>query len=1539
MKQRFLQLSLILLLSTSALWSQATFMSITNGNWNDNGTWLKTAGNDEDGIPDANDTVRIAVIQTDTVTMNTNFNGACAKLEIGSLFTASGGFLTFASSTSSLTVGNVILYQSTDIVSRTIEIGNGTLTVSQELSFEATDSTSNHKIIVKLNSGILTVNGNILFHSSNAANAVLDMTSGAGRINLGGTITLDSVGTISTAGLGSIFNFSGPASQTVPLDIPGFVYENIYINNTSADGAKLNGNITTTNVTGNLKIQVGTLKTGSFSVTGNASKTIQIDSGGTLVLGDSSSITGFPTGYGTVVLNSSSTVIYAGGNQTVTNISGGYGNLVLESGLNSATKVMPGTDVTIIGSLTVQAGRGTSVLVTANSNLTIGKDVILGSGGVLGFGNFSHNVGRNWTNSGGLFSPSQSTITFNGSIQQTLDGPTYYNIVFSGSGTKVATASLAISGNLTISNGTIFNGGSFDHSVQKNWVKNGTFLSTGKVTFNGSSAQSIDSSGFYNIAFSNSGIKTPSNPLTILHDVTINNGAIFNGNSFSHTVNGDWTNNGTFTQAGTTIIFSGTDTQFVSGGPFNNVVINKTNGITLLTGNADIDGNFSVSSGTFNASSFIIDRTSTGGTFTLGNNSTFKLGGTNSFPIRFSTLSFSNSSTIEYSGTTQLLTLANYKNLVLSGTGTKTVGLNTNVAGNVTVQSGATIDAATFTVSGSGTSNLDIYGGIKIPGATLTTSYTNFDTISLKAGNTVEYSGGNQTIDSTLTYTSISFSGSGIKTILKTLSLTGGITVDAVIVNGSAFSHSFGGNWTLLNGGSFLTTGTITFNGSNQNISEASFNNVAFSGSGTKYATGNLTIGGTFTISSGAAFNAGLFTHSVQGNFVNNGTFFDSTSTFVFNGTNAQLIAGATFENVTLNNTNGASLTKSISINGTLNILSGNLTTNADSVILNTSATLTENGEHHVVGKIRTSRIILQNVTNTFGGIGIEINASATSPGQTVISRKTGTALSGTGVYSTHKSIKRYFDIAPAVNSNLNAVVTFHYINSEADSQNESKLSLWKTTNNGASWTKIAGTVDTSANTIVIDSVQSFHRFTAADSANNMTPVTITIRKFADADGNITTTNNWTKKKWNLQLRENSVNGTLLSEVINDSILSLSNLTEGTYVAVEADSARWKHLGYRKNYGTPTEDTTNNYVVISANGGETQTVEFVNYIPNDVTIKKVEDNDLNFSTSNDRTSKKWKLYLYKNSVSQANVLDSVDSDTMLVRGNLGDGTYVAKEADSTGWSVLGYLLDTNATQSTSKTITFTISGGQSRTVTFVNKHPAKIKVRFYRDTDGLLATTSDKKGKKWSMKLYKDSVSSASLIDTVKSDSVLTSSDLAAGTYIVTVADSGGNWTNLGTVIDSTTIKNAGRISDTVTVTAGNSKEIWFVHFNANNITVKAMEDQDGDINSSADRIAHNWHLRLYKDSISATKLLYEVTSDTQITALNLGDGTYYALQVDSTQWTDLRTIAYGTPDISLLSDTMTLNLTGGKTYNVHFLHYKPDKSKYRTFLQNDYTE
>ncbi|MBI1837718.1 MAG: T9SS type A sorting domain-containing protein [Flavobacteriia bacterium] len=111
--------------------------------------------------------------------------------------------------------------------------------------------------------------------------------------------------------------------------------------------------------------------------------------------------------------------------------------------------------------------------------------------------------------------------------------------------------------------------------------------------------------------------------------------------------------------------------------------------------------------------------------------------------------------------------------------------------------------------------------------------------------------------------------------------------------------------------------------------------------SGSTLTVGSGTISTSdMNIESGATLSITTGTINVTGNWTNNGTFTaNSTSTVVFNGTASQGISGAnspSFGNLTLNNSNGINLSKSVTINSTLTLTNGKITLNSYDLIIGT---------------------------------------------------------------------------------------------------------------------------------------------------------------------------------------------------------------------------------------------------------------------------------------------------------------------------------------------------------------------------------------------------------------------------------------------------------------------------------------------------------------------------------------------------------------------------------------------------------------------------
>ena len=209
------------------------------------------------------------------------------------------------------------------------------------------------------------------------------------------------------------------------------------------------------------------------------------------------------------------------------------------------------------------------------------------------------------------------------------------------------------------------------------------------------------------------------------------------------TADGDLTNNadGTLAISGGTVDFDGSSSQVINGSSatsFNNFTISGS-GTTSLSANVTIAGDLTLSAGTFDLASYTANRSTEGGTMTVSNGATLKIGGTGTIPSNYATHSIGSTSTIEYDGTIQTITTLNssqsYGHLAISGSGTKTQTGNITVNGNLTIASGPnlTLNAGVY---------LTIVGTLTLNGSECLIMKSNSSsTASLIDGGTISGSG------------------------------------------------------------------------------------------------------------------------------------------------------------------------------------------------------------------------------------------------------------------------------------------------------------------------------------------------------------------------------------------------------------------------------------------------------------------------------------------------------------------------------------------------------------------------------------------------------------------------------------------------------------------------------------------------------------------------------------------------------------------------------------------------------------------------------
>ncbi|MGK2861859.1 MAG: beta strand repeat-containing protein, partial [Chitinophagaceae bacterium] len=456
-------------------------------------------------------------------------------------------------------------------------------------------------------------------------------------------------------------------------------------------------------------------------------------------------------------------------------------------------------------------------------------------------------------------------------------------------GTKVASLTLSstttIAANIILnSNGTITHTGS-SLTVKGNWINNGVYNATGNgcnVIFAGTtqSLQGTVITIFRRLTINAGSITTLNNHVTVsgtssrctvkgILDPNESPTFKLTGTTFNVNTNAvirvkgalftdNYANSGTVTfSANSTVDYAATAlNQTVSSAYTYSTLIISGAGVKTLTANlpalrsaATSNGNISVNSGTFDLAGFTAGRgtSTTGGNFTVAAGAFLKIGGTNTFPANYSTVTLNLTSTVEYNGTNQAVSSRVYGNLKLSsssGAATKTMPATALlVNGDFT----STIGTGT-SVSYTAAANITVDGQVNI-GPSTTFSGGSF---ALSFGgnltNNGVFTGASGTV--TMTGGGSQISGTGSHNFFNLVIAASNVTAAANsnLVIGGNFSTITPGSFTHLTGGTFSLTGlTKSINGAGIALDNFTISGTVSSAS-TIIVNGNLSVtGGTFT--------------------------------------------------------------------------------------------------------------------------------------------------------------------------------------------------------------------------------------------------------------------------------------------------------------------------------------------------------------------------------------------------------------------------------------------------------------------------------------------------------------------------------------------------------------------------------------------------------------------------------------------------------------------------------------------------------------------
>ncbi|MEO7265316.1 MAG: T9SS type A sorting domain-containing protein [Ferruginibacter sp.] len=461
--------------------------------------------------------------------------------------------------------------------------------------------------------------------------------------------------------------------------------------------------------------------------------------------------------------------------------------------------------------------------------------------------------------------------------------------------------------------------------------------------------------------------------LSVSGALLINSGNTVYENKASFSVNGNWTNNGTFTAAGTnsSVIFGGTS-QTIGGSSstaFRKLTINSGSSVTLASNiSCSGAGAYIYVYGTLNPGESPTYQVTAAPTFNIYSTATLKVNAATIAGNYVPGVSLFAGCIVEYSSTTvnQTVDARTYSTLKISGNNiyNKTAGGNitlnnsSSTDGNVYITSGI-LDLSTYTcnrsTTGGGIFSISNGATLKIAGTnTFPANYTN-NNLSLTSNT--EYNGAAQTV-AALTYGNLtlsSSSGNVTKTTSATaftvagnlvtslgngagitlnagtdITVSGNITIGAsTTFNGSSYNHNIGGNW--VNSGTFTgASSTVTMSGPGSIISGAgaqNFTNLSIAASYITCSSSTLNVAGNF-----ATTGSGTFTHNAGNSISFTGSSKSISGTdIIFSDVN---ITGS------ISTTSTIGVTGNFAVSGTLSATGGRVTMSGSSKIISGGGTM-----------------------------------------------------------------------------------------------------------------------------------------------------------------------------------------------------------------------------------------------------------------------------------------------------------------------------------------------------------------------------------------------------------------------------------------------------------------------------------------------------------------------------------------------------------------------------------------------------------------------
>jgi len=514
----------------------------------------------------------------------------------------------------------------------------------------------------------------------------------------------------------------------------------------------------------------------------------------------------------------------------------------------------------------------------------------------------------------------------------------------------------------------------------------------------------------------------------------------------------------------------------------------------------------------------------------INDNGSFKVAGS----ITGGTCTPADGSTFEYSGTAaQSIYNFFYHNLVISGSGVKSLTVDRTMDGNLTIEEGSTLNLGAFDL----TNNADESRTLTING-----------TLNINGNGRLQESNGGTK--------SFILGPTGFLRITD----NGGIGLPTL--NGSGNYGAF----------TFDPASTVEFGSTDAQTIENSvtYGNLVTSGSGTKTletSGGTMNIAGSITIGSGTTLDGNDKTLNVGGNWTSNGNFTLTSTTVNFNGSAVQTISGSNGHNFNNLVVNGAGLVlgRAVTVNNAMTLTNGIVTT-SDAALLSLPAAGTISAGSNasfINGPLAKSTNTTAAFTFPVGTVGGGLRAVTVTPAANTATTFTGRAFFGNPkvAYGSARSLPltqvsncEYWTITrSAGGSNASVTIPYSVGNCGGSSYVTNPATLLVARHDGTQWVS-EGNAGAAGNLVTSNVVSNFSPFTlgTSNAEENPLPVTFSnVRAFEKNSGVQVEWSNMTEKDVVDYTVERSANGQSFSD-INVQTARSNNDAREDYAAYDA---------------------------------------------------------------------------------------------------------------------------------------------------------------------------------------------------------------------------------------------------------------------------------------------------------------------------------------------------------------------------------------------------